>query len=130
MRNVQNIARVSTLVVLAFALTCFAGCGTAIWYPVDKDGKAYIPGENTKSTPGVSNTALTLTVPVSSVVIGGQVSITATGGKTPYRFSMVSGGGSIEPNDGKFTAAAPAGASIVRVTDADQKISEAAILVR
>jgi trimeric autotransporter adhesin len=59
---------------------------------------------------------LTLTAPSASVGAGASIALTATGGQTPYTFSVVSGAGSVD-GTGLFTAPATAGTSVVEVTD-------------
>jgi Domain of unknown function (DUF5122) beta-propeller len=59
---------------------------------------------------------LTLTAPSASVGAGATIALTATGGQTPYTFSVVSGAGSVD-GTGLFAAPATAGTSVVEVTD-------------
>ena len=81
----------------------------------------------------------TATVTVNAAVAISPASVTkaanathtfsATGGVTPYVFSILSGGGSINSSTGAFTAPATAGAVTVRVTDALSNVSNSAVTV-
>ena len=53
----------------------------------------------------------------ASVDAGQTLSFTASGGTPPYAFSIVSGGGSINPSTGIYTAPLTGGTATVRVTD-------------
>lgn len=71
---------------------------------------------------------LTLT-PLTATVGANTVSnFTAAGGRTPYGFSIVAGGGSIT-NAGAYTAPAAPGSSTIRVTDNRAAALDAAITI-
>ncbi len=60
-----------------------------------------------------------LSIDPSSLVLPATDNITfsASGGVPPYFFSVASGGGTITPDTGMYTAPALAGTAIIRVTD-------------
>jgi hypothetical protein len=58
--------------------------------------------------------------PISATVeVKAQCLFTATGGKPPYVFSVLSGSGSIAETTGLYRAPASPGQDVVRVTDKD-----------
>ncbi len=63
-------------------------------------------------------------VSLSSVFFEQVKNFSANGGVPPYVFSVVSGGGVIDPATGAFTAKAPAGTTKVQVQDSLNNISE------
>ena len=98
-------------------LLLLAGCDDFVSYRV-WDGETSAP-------PG----ALTLSPPAATVATGGQVAFEPSGGTPPYTFSVVSGGGEVDPSSGLFTAASEAGTSTVRVTDAREEFAESLVEV-
>ena len=76
----------------------------------------------------INESSLLISPSTISVIEGGTLTFTATGGKPPYGFSVVSGVGSIGASTGVFTAAT-AGTVTVRVTDAIGRSSDAAVTV-
>jgi hypothetical protein len=60
--------------------------------------------------------SLTLSSPTASLGAGTTLALTATGGQTPYTFSIASGVGTVDSN-GLFSAPATAGTTVVEVTD-------------
>jgi len=59
--------------------------------------------------------------------VGGSQTFTASGGKSPYTFSLPSGGGVINSSTGAFTAGTTAGVYTVRVVDALGQLAEATV---
>lgn len=53
----------------------------------------------------------------SSVQVSSGITFSATGGQSPYTFSIVSGGGSINPSTGAYTAPGSPAAVVIRATD-------------
>ncbi|MCM2279940.1 MAG: hypothetical protein NDJ89_17845 [Oligoflexia bacterium] len=70
-----------------------------------------------------SDAAITIVAPLSlspaliSALKGSTVPFAAAGGVTPYAYSLVTGGGTIDSGSGIYTAPAGAGSATVRVTD-------------
>lgn len=58
-----------------------------------------------------------LTAPDTRQIISGQIQLSATGGTTPYEFSILSGEGFINSTTGLFTAGNTQGSVVVKVTD-------------
>jgi hypothetical protein len=66
--------------------------------------------------------------------VGEELTFTATGGTTPYDFSMYSGAGSVNTTggngeNGEYTAPGAAGTDVVRVTDGSGNTADATITV-
>lgn len=77
-----------------------------------------------------SQEKLHMTVSVAAVLVGERAQFKAAGGRPPYRYSVVSGGGYIGPTDGLFVAALPTGMTTVRATDNENKYTEAVIIIQ
>lgn len=86
----------------------------------------------TDSLGNTSNATVTIVGPVQispttkSLVIGDTFTFTASGGKTPYAYSVSVGGGSIT-NAGVYTASNTIGSYTVRVTDSLGQISDSEV---
>ena len=64
--------------------------------------------------------------PISAtLLVNTKCVFTATGGSPPYVFSVPSGGGTIDPDSGIYTAAATPGSAVIQVRDDQGEISEA-----
>ncbi|MCM2278901.1 MAG: hypothetical protein NDJ89_12570 [Oligoflexia bacterium] len=63
------------------------------------------------------------------LAVGNSYSFSATGGQTPYVYSILSGGGSIDAGTGLYTAPGTAGTATVRVTDNTGRASEATVTI-
>jgi hypothetical protein len=61
--------------------------------------------------------------------VGTQFAFSATGGGSPYAFSLVSGAGTLDATTGLYTAPGTAGAAVVRVTDVFGNTAEAGVAV-
>ncbi len=110
----RNRSRGMLLAVLALAaLAVLAGCKQFSFFSV--------LGDRLHDTPLAISPA-TVTVPMSGTVI-----FSATGGQTPYSFTLISGSGTIDTGTGLYTAPATAGTASVRVTDAQVAHSDAAV---
>lgn len=72
---------------------------------------------------------LTLTSPSSTLLINNSLTVVATGGKTPYFYSVVSGGGTIDPSTGAYTAPGTASTVVLRVTDSYSQTADRTINV-
>ncbi len=67
-------------------------------------------------------------VPLSvSLQVNQGITFSAANGTPPYRYSLASGDGVIDPSSGTYTAPAAAGAAVVRVTDAAGATDDAAL---
>ncbi len=75
------------------------------------------------------NSALTISPATITKAVSTSQLFTATGGVTPYSFSILSGGGSINSSTGAFTAPASAGSVVVRVTDALSNVSNSTVTI-
>ncbi|MGZ3774893.1 MAG: beta strand repeat-containing protein [Pseudobdellovibrionaceae bacterium] len=64
-----------------------------------------------------------------ALAINNKFPFSAVGGKSPYTFSVVSGGGTINVTTGEFTAGTTAGAVVIRVTDAGGRTADANITI-
>lgn len=75
------------------------------------------------------NPALSISPTSSSLVVNGTRTFTASGGVSPYTYSIVSGGGTINSSTGAFTAPASAATVSIRVTDARSNTANATVTV-
>lgn len=73
------------------------------------------------------NPALQISPASQSLSLSGTQMFTATGGVSPYVFSLVSGTGSVDANSGLYTAPASPGSATIRVTDAKNNSSDALV---
>ncbi len=76
-----------------------------------------------------SSTELALLPSTAVLTINKKFSFAATGGLAPYKFSMVSGNGSMNETTGEFTAGATSGTVVISITDAKGKKSQGSISV-
>jgi hypothetical protein len=88
----------------------------------------------TDSLGNTSNATVTIIGPVQiaptsiSLIINGTTTFTASGGKTPYAYSVVTGGGgTINSSTGAYTAPATVGSYTIRVTDALGQTSDSIV---
>ena len=84
---------------------------------------------NTSNANVTVNAALAISPASSTVAVGNTLTFSATGGVSPYTYSIVSGGGTINSSTGLFTAPATAGSVVVRVTDSLSNTSNATVTV-
>jgi hypothetical protein len=112
---------------------------------IDPAGGLYtapaLAGSDTvRATDAIGNTAdaeLTITPPGPLVIspsaitltAGSTITFSASGGLTPYSFSMAGGLGTIDPLTGFYTAPSEAGIDTVRVTDSAGSTAEATVTV-
>ncbi|MBN1835256.1 MAG: hypothetical protein JW820_05350 [Spirochaetales bacterium] len=69
-------------------------------------------------------------IPTSkSLTVGSSFTFSASGGKTPYSFSKITGGGTISASTGMFTAPGSADTVVVRVTDDLGNTSDATVTI-
>ncbi len=66
----------------------------------------------------------------ATVPTGADLTFSAEGGTGTYAFSVVSGGGAIDPGTGAYTAPAVAGAATVRLTDSAGATADAALTIQ
>jgi hypothetical protein len=96
--------------------------------------------DTVRATDSIGNTAdaeLTVTPPgplaisPSSITLtaGSSITFSASGGLTPYSFSIAAGAGTIDPASGVYTAPTEVGVDTVRVTDSAGSIAEATVTV-
>jgi hypothetical protein len=96
--------------------------------------------DTVRATDAIGNTAdaeLTITPPgplaispsAITLTAGSTITFSASGGLTPYSFSMAGGLGTIEPLTGYYTAPNEAGIDTVRVTDSVGSTAEATVTV-
>jgi hypothetical protein len=72
---------------------------------------------------------LAISPPAITLTAGSTITFSATGGLTPYIFSIAGGTGSIEPQTGFYTAPSEAGIDTVRVTDFAGSTAQATVTV-
>ena len=70
---------------------------------------------NTSDATVIINLDFSLAAP--DLAVGNNGTFTGTGGIGPYTYGVVSGGGSIDPSTGVFTAPATPGTTVIQVTD-------------
>jgi len=75
------------------------------------------------------NAALAIVPATKSLAVNNIYTFSATGGVSPYTFSIVSGGGAINSSSGAYTAPATAGSATVRVTDGMGNISDSTVTI-
>jgi hypothetical protein len=73
------------------------------------------------------NAALAITPSSISLATNATTTFSASGGVSPYSYSIVSGGGSVNAVSGLFTAPAVAATVVVRVTDSLSNTSQATV---
>lgn len=84
-------------------------------------------------TQELSTTTLTLTSSATSVTVSGTLTFTASGGTTPYIFTVIVGSGTVaavSTTAATFTAPATAATNCVRVTDASSNIADRCVTVQ
>lgn len=77
----------------------------------------------------LDSVSLTITPQEARIAAGGSVEFRAAGGKTPYRYRILAGGGELDSASGKFVAPARPGLAWIEVLDADGKRTEARVNV-
>ena len=92
------------------AYTAPAANGTATIQVLDSLG-------NTATAAVTITTTLGITPATATLAVNNTRSFTATGGTSPFTYSVFSGGGTINASTGLYTAPAVAGTATVRVTD-------------
>ncbi len=97
-----------------------SSAGTAVVRVTDATG-------NTSSANVTVSGGLTLAADHSTVAVGNTVTLSASGGVSPYSYSIVSGGGSISGTT--FTAPASVGSVTIRVTDSSSNTNDGVITV-
>lgn len=116
----------NTHAFLILSLMSFAlGCGAP--EAPSSDRNALTNGGTVVSTGG--STTFTLSPGYSRVAPGAAIQFLAAGGVGPFSYSIVSGGGSINPSTGDFVAASAIGVSQVRVLDAMGNVATAQVEV-
>lgn len=83
----------------------------------------------TPESPGSTSATLALSLSTKTLNTGETFTFTASGGKTPYTFSVASGTGSIHSTSGLYTTPNTSGSATVRVTDAKSNTSDCAVTI-
>ena len=96
------------------ALIC-ARCDVFTFYDLMSPNSSTAGGE-------LSISPLSVTLSVKT-----QCAFTVTGGKPPYAFSIVSGQGTIDPDNGVYTAPAEPGSDVIQVVDREGSIKQALV---
>ncbi len=99
--------RLTTLVVCLLVSTLF-GCDTFDFYGLLSETGAHGPGGGPVAISPLSVT----------VMVNAACTFTASGGTPPYRFSVVSGSGTIDAGTGVYTAPAVPSSDTIQVSDA------------
>ncbi|MEK6628571.1 MAG: hypothetical protein AABY53_08085 [Bdellovibrionota bacterium] len=84
---------------------------------------------NTANSTVTINPALAISPATKTLAVNNVFTFSATGGVTPYTYSMFAGGGSVNPATGEYTAPAVAGSATVRVTDGLGNTSNAVVTI-
>lgn len=112
----EKILRLS----FVFGFLLIGGCDNFVLYDtLEPDSLA----QNSTSDP------LAIVPANVAVTVKEQVSFAAAGGKPEYRFSITSGGGSIEADTGLYTAPAQVGGAAVRVSDSLNNTASAIVTI-
>jgi Domain of unknown function (DUF5122) beta-propeller len=80
---------------------------------------------------GTVHVLATLVIAPANASVGASTVtvFSATGGRTPYTFGVVTGSGTIDSNSGKYTAPASPGSATINVVDADGNASQAMVTI-
>ncbi len=112
----QACRRLCVLALAAFALTV-TGCDSfELLTLISGSGSSQIGGG-----------ALEISPLSATLSVGTRCTFAASGGGPPYRFSVASGGGAVDPETGVYTAPLAPSTAVVRVTDAQGAIAEATV---
>ena len=84
---------------------------------------------NTANATVTINPALAISPATKTLAVNNSFTFTATGGVSPYTYSIFAGGGSINATTGAYTAPAASGTATVRVTDGYGNTSNAAVTI-
>ena len=75
------------------------------------------------------NAALAIAPATKTLAVNNVFTFSATGGVSPYTYSVFSGGGTINGTTGAYTAPAAAGTAVVRVTDGLGNVSNSNVTI-
>lgn len=75
------------------------------------------------------NAALAISPASKTLAVNNIFTFSATGGVSPYTYSITAGGGTINATSGAYTAPAAAGSATVRVTDGLNNTSDATVTI-
>ena len=75
------------------------------------------------------NAALAITPSTKTLAVTNTFTFSATGGVSPYTYSVFSGGGAVNATSGLYTAPVSAGTATVRVTDSRGNISNSTVTI-
>ncbi len=75
------------------------------------------------------NAALAIVPATKTLAVNNVFTFSATGGVSPYTYSVAVGGGVINASTGAYTAPAAAGTATVRVTDGKGNVSDSAVTI-
>lgn len=79
--------------------------------------------------PPTPSTPLVILPATVTIAVNNVVNFVASGGTSPYSYTVLSGSGSVLSTTGSYTAGVTAGSAVVRVTDAVGQISDAVIAI-
>jgi plastocyanin len=89
-----------------------------------------VPWELSKILDGPQGKALAINPAETVLQAGNTITFAGSGGVPPYTYDLVSGGQSVDPVSGLFTAPVTAGTAVVRVTDKTGKTRDATITIQ
>ena len=112
--------------LVSASLLFLAHCGSGVCVGTIGECPA---SSNPVTPPTKPTTNLAITVSAPTVVVGGTVVFTATGGTPPYNFTLTSGVGQLNATTGAFLASV-AGVTVVRVTDTTATYKEISVLAQ
>ena len=113
---------------LSGVYTAPASTGNSIVTVVDSKGLTAQAGIEIIAG-SVTSSALAISPQTISLNAGSSLSFSASGGQTPYSYSLVSGNGSINSTTGLYTASSAAGTDTIRVADSAGSTSDAVITI-
>ncbi len=111
---------------LLFTYTAGGAAGQETLIITDNDGLTAVAFVSI-----VSSTELMIVPDIVEVVKTDVFAFSASGGTGPgtYTYSIISGGGSIDAGNGRYTAPGVEGTAVVRVTDATPDTAEATVII-
>jgi hypothetical protein len=114
--------KINNVFAILLPIIVLSGCGSS-------DTSNPSPTPSATVTTLDTSVSLSLTATVSSVAPNGIAYFNASGGTSPYRFSIYSGGGTIDSTSGVFTASSSTGTSQVKVIDSEGSVAYASISI-
>jgi hypothetical protein len=126
--------------VAPYTFSVFAGGGSVnaisgLYTAPGSAGSATVRVTDSDTPPTTNDAAVTIYEPFfinpssKTLTIDSSFTFSATGGKTPYTFSIESGTGSIDSGTGEYTAPSSPDTAVVRATDDLGNFSEASVTI-